>query len=76
MKHFICHFVQWQSIHDSNYITVKLAMYRTVKNFGGEKTLANHNNSPTFLPIFILVHVQYRAEMKIEFGWLGLSIDS
>ena len=28
--------------------------YHTVKNFGGENTLANHSNSPTFLPIFYL----------------------
>ena len=55
------------SIHE--YISC-LIKYRTVKNFGGEKTLANlanHNNSPTFFCQFSLTGSNVLGNVSIDY---------
>ena len=51
-----CEYVRSSSSHVVQQLEkITLHMYRTVKNFGSEKTLANlanYSNSPSFLPIF------------------------
>jgi len=62
---------------------MQLYYYRTVKNFGGEKTLANHNNSPTFFRQFSCFQYEAPQERKLRLncfaykpGSIGKDIDN
>jgi len=58
------------------YIISVVKEYRTVKNFGGEKTLANlvnHNNSPTFFTNFPVLQYGAPAKSKLRFNCFEMS---